>query len=174
MRKIAWIVLIIAAVAGSGCSREHKAAQQVQTAVEKSLDQAGFGSDLKVDIDHNKKVVTLDGAVRSMELKHKAGGVATAAAPGYVVANQLGVEPVDGEEKAREIQANLDEGIENNYKALLTANKLDDSGVQFSVKNGVLTLEGTVKDPETRAAADRLGASVPYVSQVINKLDVKR
>ena len=139
--------------------------------VAKSLDQAGY-SGIDVDYDKDKRVVTLNGRVRSPELKDKAGEVAQQAAPGHVVSNQLSVQPVDQEASAREIEKNVDDAIESNYKAVLVANHLDNQRIRFDAKNGVLTLTGKVKTPEQRSEAQKLAASVPNVQEVVNKIDV--
>lgn len=142
--------------------------------VEKSLAQAGFEHDVNVDLDHDKGVVTLKGRVRSEDLKARAGQVAQQAAPGHVIANELSVEPVDQEKQAKAIESNVDDAIEKNYKASLIANRLDDQHIRFHAKNGVLTLEGRVRDAATRTTAEKLGANVPNVQNVVNKLDVGR
>lgn len=142
--------------------------------VSKSLAQAGFEHDVNVDVDQNKGVVTLNGRVRSNELKDRAGQAAQAAAPGAVIANQLSVQPVDEEKPAKAIEGNVDDGIEKNYKAALIANRLDKQDIHFHAKNGVLTLTGHVRTAEMRAEAERAGAATPNVQQVVNKLDVRK
>ena len=93
---------------------------------------------------------------------------------GHVVANELSVEPVDEEHKARTIESNVDDAIEKNYKAALIANHLDGEGIRYHAKNGVLTLEGSAKSAADRAQAEKVGASIRNVQQVVNKLNVKR
>ncbi len=141
--------------------------------LEKALAQAGFEHDVHVDIDHDKGVVTLKGRVRSQELKDKAGQVVQANASGHVVANELSVEPVDEERNARTIESNVDDAIEKNYKAALIANHLDRESIRFHAKNGVLELDGSAKSAADRAAAEKVGASIPNVQKVVNKLDVR-
>ncbi len=166
-------LLAVAVACSSNRSNQPTAANNDKQAVEKSLDQAGF-NDIKVDWDKDKKVLTLNGRVRSPELKAKAGEVAQASAPGEVVSNQLSIEPVDVEAKAKKIEKNLDESIEKDYKAVLIANKLDDQRIRFHSKNGVLTLDGKVKTMDQRAQAEKLATTVPNVGQVVNKLDVEQ
>jgi hyperosmotically inducible periplasmic protein len=152
-------------------ARNDNAARNDKENVAKSLDQAGY-SGINVDWDKDKRVITLNGRVRSPELKAKAGEVAQQAAPGDVISNQLSVEPVDQEASAKKIEKNVDDAIEKNYKAVLVANHLDNQRIRFKAKNGVLTLEGKVKTPEQRQEAQKLAASVPNVQEVVNKLDV--
>lgn len=167
------LALVITLGLSVACSNKKSAPRADKDAIERSLDQAGLGHDVKVEVDNDKGVVTLNGKVRSQDLKDKAAQVAQAAAPGTIVANQLSVEPVQQEGAARKIESNVDDAIEHDYKAALTANHLDDAGIRYKVKNGVLTLEGNVKNAELRQQAESLGASVPNVAQVVNKLDVK-
>ena len=66
----------------------------------------------------------------------------------------------------------MDKAIDKSLHAELVRNKLDRS-VKFDVKNGVVTLTGTVPSQTTRAKAEKLAASVPNVHQVVNELEVK-
>jgi osmotically-inducible protein OsmY len=45
--------------------------------------------------------------------------------------------------------------------------------VNYSVKNGVVTLTGEVSSEATRTAAQNVAAGVPNVQQVVNDLQVK-
>jgi osmotically-inducible protein OsmY len=165
------LVLTLAMIAG--CSNNQKAAQQVKDTVDKSLKQVGF-KDVTVDADADKKVVTLGGKVKTPEDKDKAGGAAQAAAQGWVVANQISIEPEGQEAAARKIEGNIDDAIEKTYDSLLIANHIDNEGIKFKSKNGLLTLEGKVKTAEIRTTAEQLGGTVPHVTQVVNKIDVKK
>jgi len=149
------------------------AARNDKEAVEKSLDQAGFNG-LRISWDKDKRVIELNGRVRSPELKTKAGEVAQQAAPGNVIANQLSVEPVDQERAAKSIESNVDDAIEKNFKAVLVANRFDRDHIRFNSKNGVLTLNGKVRTPADRMQIQKLAATVPNVGEVVNKLDVDR
>lgn len=149
----------------------NNAARNDKEVVEKSLDQAGF-SGIRVDWDKDKRVIALNGRVRSPELKTKAGEVAQQAAAGDVVSNQLSIEPVDQERAAKSIESNVDGAIEKNFKAVLIANHLDKERIRFDAKNGVLTLNGKVKTAEQRMQVQKLAATVPNVGEVVNKLDV--
>jgi osmotically-inducible protein OsmY len=175
MRKtqmLAALAVVVLAL-GTACSNNQKAAQQVKDNVKKSLDQAGF-KDVNVDTDADKKVVTLGGKVKMPEDKDKVASAAQSAANGWVVANQVSIEPEGQEEAARKIESNIDEAIEKTYESTLIANHMDKDGIQFKSKNGVLTLDGTVKDANTRASAEQLGSTVPHVTQVVNKIEVKK
>lgn len=168
------VFLLVAAVfAASACSRDQRAARDMQENVEKSLEQAGI-RDVTVSLDHEKRLVTLDGKVQSQEQKDRAAQIAQSAAAGHAVANQIAVEPPGAESEAREITENVDAAIEKSFQALLIANKLDNAGIRFESKNGALTLEGKVESTQVRTTAEKLAATVPHVEQVVNKLEVNR
>jgi osmotically-inducible protein OsmY len=183
LRKTFAATLALALALAAGCTTNRNtttarndtnpnAARNDKEAVEKSLDQAGY-SGIHVDWDKDKRVIALNGKVRSAELKTKAGEVAQQAAPGNVVSNQLSIEPVDNEHAAKTIERNVDGAIEKNFKAVLIANHLDKERIHYNAKNGVLTLDGKVKTPEQRMQVQKLAATVPNVGEVVNKLDVE-
>ena len=72
----------------------------------------------------------------------------------------------------KEVDSDLDKGIEKNLDAVLLQNKFDHD-VKYAVKNGVVTLTGTVNSPAKRTLAESLANTVPKVKQVVNELDVK-
>ena len=76
------------------------------------------------------------------------------------------------ESEARNMNSDLDKGIEQNLDAALIQGRLHDY-VKYKVKNHVVTLTGTVDSPSTRREAERIAASVPNVQQVVNELQVK-
>jgi osmotically-inducible protein OsmY len=174
MRKHILVVAIAVALGlNIACSNNQKAAQQVKDNVQKSLDQGGL-KDVKVDTDADKKVITLNGKVRAPEDKDRATSAAQAAANGWVIANQISIEPEGQESAARKIESNIDDAIEKTYESTLIANHMDKEGIHFKSKNGLLTLDGTVKSADVRASAEQLGRTVPHVTQVVNKIDVKK
>jgi osmotically-inducible protein OsmY len=71
------------------------------------------------------------------------------------------------------MESNLDDGIENNYKAALLSKGLDKQSIHYKVKNGVLTLTGSVQNAQQREEAAQLASRVPNVRQVVNQLDVR-
>lgn len=70
--------------------------------------------------------------------------------------------------------SDLDDAIEKNYEAALISKGLNKQHIDFSAKNGVLTLKGSVKTASERQQAQRAALSVPKVQQVLNQIDVKR
>jgi hyperosmotically inducible protein len=155
-----------------GCSSQKASTPDVKNQVTKALDNAGY-KDLKVDVNHDKELVTLTGDVKTQEDKSRAEELTKTAASGYVVSNEIGVRPEGVESSAKKIDSNVDDAIEKDFKAVIIANRLEKQHIRFDAKNGVLTLKGNVDTPGLRAQAEKLAASVPNVQQVVNELDVK-
>jgi hyperosmotically inducible protein len=162
---------ILALIVSVGCSQQ-RANPPAKDNVVQALKQNGMD---KVNVDENrdKGVITLKGDVKSDEDKRQAGQVAQAAAPGRVIANELAVRPEGAEGTANKVGKNVDDAIENNFKAVIAANHWDNQHIRFNAKNGVLTLKGDVDTPAQRTAAERAAAGVPGVQQVVNELEVK-
>jgi len=149
------------------------ASEPYKDAVKKALAQAEL-KDVTVDEDRDRNLVTLGGTLHSDEAKTKAGDVAKAAAGNRIIANEIGIQPVGLESEAKSIASNLDDGIESNFKAALISNSLHKQLIRVAVKNGVLTLKGTVEIPEQREQARQVAAHVPNVQQVVNEIEVRR
>jgi osmotically-inducible protein OsmY len=172
-KQVITVVAVLIFALATACSNNQKAARQTKDNVEKALKQDAW-KDVKVDTDADKKVVTLNGKVKTPEDKDRAGSAAQGAANGWVVANQISIEPEGQEAAARKIESNIDDAIEKTYESLLIANHIDKEGIKFKSKNGLLTLEGKVKNADIRSTAQQLGSTVPHVTQVVNKIDVKK
>lgn len=155
-----------------GCTSNKASTPDVKDQVTKALDNAGY-KDLKVDVNHDKELVTLTGDVKTQEDKDHAEDLAKAAASGYVVSNEIGVRPEGVESAAKKIDSNVDAAIEKDFKAVIIANRLDSQHISYNATNGVLTLKGNVDTAALRDRAEKLAASVPNVQQVVNELDVK-
>ncbi|HTK94949.1 MAG TPA: BON domain-containing protein [Terriglobales bacterium] len=165
--------LILATAVMIGCSQNRANTPSAKENVEKSLDQANL-KDVNVDEDRDKGVLTLKGEVKSEEDKSQAEQIAKANAGNEIVANEIAVRPEGAEHDARKIEGNVDDGIKDNLKAAFTANHLDDQHIRTDVKEGVITLKGDVDTMAQRAQAEKVAASVPNVSQVVNELKVKK
>ncbi len=171
MRMVKGITVCLAlllAVSITGCSRRGNVSMKAN--VENALDQVGY-KDVKVTEDRDKRVITLGGKVRSDGDKAQAEQLAKGAASGWIIANEISIEPEGVERQARAIESNLDGSIDKNYKAVLIAHRMDN--IRYDVKNGVITLKGNVKSPQERTEAESLAAKTPNVSQVVNELQVK-
>ena len=128
---------------------------------------------MKVSQDRDKGVVTLSGDVKSEEAKTQAEDIAKQNAGGLIIANEIGVRPEGTEGDAKKVDKNLDKAIEDNYRAAITANGMDNQHIHFDSKNGVITLKGDVDTAAQRESAEKMAAKVPNVSQVVNELEVK-
>jgi osmotically-inducible protein OsmY len=164
---IAFAVLLI----GIACSSQRSASYK--DSVKTGLEQADL-KDVRVSEDMDKNTITLDGTLHSDDSKQKAADVAKTNAGPRIVVNQISVEPVGAESQAKDIASNLDDGIENNYKAALISKGLDKEHIRYDVKNGVLTLTGNVQTTGQRKEAEQLAQAVPNVQQVLNEINIKR
>jgi hyperosmotically inducible periplasmic protein len=155
----------------AGCAHTTKS-PDVSESIRKALDQAGLKT-VSVSQDRDKGVVTLGGNVVSDANKSQADSIANSMAAGQVVADQIAVIPPGAAAStARDVNADLDKGIQENLDAALLQSKLHD-GVRFSVKNHVVTLTGEVDSQTRRQQVQQVAAAVPNVAQVVNELQVK-
>ena len=143
----------------------------VSSAIRHSLASAGL-KDVSVTQDRDRGVVTLSGHVAADAEKSQAESVAASLAQGQVVANEIAVVPRGVEGQAKDINSDVDQGIEKNLDAALIQGNLNKT-VRFNVKNGVITLKGEVNSETLRAHAAQIAAGVPYQQQVVNELQVK-
>ena len=167
------LALLTVAVIGTlvGCSTTSTQAPDVSASIRTSLDQAGL-KDVSASQDRDKGVVTLSGHVASDGDKSQAESIARSSAGAEVVSNQIEVIPTGVESKAREINSDLDKGIESNLDAALVESKLHES-VKYAVKNHVVTLTGEVDSQAKRARAETVASAVLNVHQVVNELQVR-
>ena len=141
-------------------------------AVKNALKQAEL-TDVTVSDDADKNTITLGGTVHSEQARARATEVAKSAAGNRQIANEISVQPVGGESQAKAVASNLDDGIENNYKAELLSKHLDKLSIHYNAKNGVLVLTGSVKNGGQRQEAAELAKKVPNVRQVVNQLEIR-
>ncbi len=160
------IVLALAA-----CHRR-PAQPTFKAAVQQALQQNGLGS-VTVDEDVSHNTITLGGKTQNEQDKDRAYTIAGTAAPARVIVNQISVEPAGEAHRARQIESDVDAAIRKNFKAVLLANRLERQHIQYSVKNGVLTLSGTVDSPQLKDDAQQAASSTPNVQQVVNELKVR-
>jgi len=139
--------------------------------IKNNLKQANLG-DVKVDVNNDKKVVTLSGDVKNDAAKQQAEDIARSNANGYVVANEVGVRP-DNDANAKKVDSNTDDAIKAHWRALEAENNWGNQHIRTSVKNGVLTLKGDVDTPAQRETVERSAAKINGVQQVVNELSVK-
>lgn len=166
-------VALLGILALAGCNRNAQHAD-VKDAVDGAMTKNNLGV-VKVAQDRDKGVLTLTGDVVNADDKTRAEGIAKDNAPGYVIANELGVRP-QGQDDAqlKGVDNKLDDGIKDNFKASIKAHKeLDDQSIREDVKNGTIVLKGSVKTAAQKAEATKLAKAVPNVKEVVNELEVK-
>ena len=170
MSAFAAVAVVGVALIGTACSKSH---DSYKDRVKTALDQADL-KDVRVSEDANKNTITLSGTLHSDDAKNRAANIAQASGGPRIIANEISVEPVGNEGDARKMESNLDDGIENNYKAVLISKGLDKQRIRYDAKNGVLTLKGSVKNPAQRQEAQELAKNTPNVQQVVNEIQVQR
>lgn len=166
-------VAFMAMFALAGCNKQEQHAD-VKDAVDSAMTQNNLGV-VKVSQDRDKGVLTLTGDVISADDKARAETVAKGAAPGYTIANELGVRPQTADEsQLKSVDNKLDDGIKDNFNAAIKAHKnLDDQSISTDVKNGTVVLKGSVKTAAQKAEAGKLAKAVPNVKEVVNEIEVK-
>lgn len=167
---LAIAALMSATLLGTACN---KANANYRDQVKTALEQADL-KNVTVSEDASKNTITLGGTLHSDDAKNKAGNIAQANAGSRIIANEISVEPVGNEGEARKMESSLDDGIENNFKAVLISKGLDKQRIRYNAKNGVLTLKGSVKSPSQRQEAQELAKNTPNVQQVVNEIQVQR
>ena len=154
-----------------GCSANATKTPDVAASIRQSLNAANL-KDVTVSQDRDKGVVTLGGHVAADTAKLQAESIARSLAGAQVVANQVAVIPPGYEQAARTVNADLDKGIDSNMDAALIQASLR-KGINYKVKNGVVTLTGAVNSEADRTQVQNVAAGVPNVQQVVNELQVK-
>jgi osmotically-inducible protein OsmY len=158
------------ALTTAACSSTPKS-PDVAASVRQSLASAGFKG-ISVSQDRDKGVVKLSGNVADENSRQRAGAIASSLAQGQVVSNELALVTPGAERASDNMNSDIDKGIEKNLDAALISASLH-KRVQYSVKNGVITLTGDVNSSSVRNQVAQIAASVPYQRQVINELQVK-
>jgi hyperosmotically inducible protein len=165
------MMLLLMAGCLSACSNTPTRSPDVADSIRKSLDQANL-KDVSVSQDRDKGVVTLTGTTASDSDKAQAESIAKSIAGSQVVSNQIAIRPPNDSSVAKKVDSDLDGAIEKNLHAVLVKNRLEHA-VKYDVKNGVVTLSGTVNSQSKRAEVERMATKVPNVQQVVNELQVK-
>jgi len=167
------IVTISAVLAGGmliGCSTAPKS-PPVADNIRKSLAQAGL-KDVSVSQDRDKGVITLGGHVATTADQARAAQTAQVLAAGQVVANEVAVLPVGDSGATKTMYADLDKGIGNNLDAALISGGYK-TGISHTVKNGVITLTGTVDNEAQRAQLETIAHGVPNTQQVVDEVQTR-
>ena len=153
-----------------GCNNTRRA-PDVSGTIRHTLDQAGL-NDVRVSQDRDKAVVSLTGKVGSDDDKARAESIARSIAGSEVISDEIGVRPNGDAGTAKQVDSDLDSGIDKNLSAALVQHRLKRE-VRYDVNNGVVTLKGNVPSQSERANVEKLAEQVPNVKQVVNELEVK-
>jgi hyperosmotically inducible protein len=164
------MLTLLAAGALAGCSGT-SASPDVSERIRKSLDDAGF-KEVSVSEDRGKGIVTLGGQVASENDKSQAESLARLSAGSQVVADEIAVIRKGTEKETKEVNSDLDKGIEKNLDAALIQNRMR-GDVKYEVKNGVVTLTGVVNSQYKRDHAEKVASGVPNVKQVVNDVQIR-
>lgn len=170
-RSLGPIVLAAALALTAGCNQQQAKSPDVKDNIKNSLQQAGL-RDVSVSQDRDKGVVTLAGTVASEADKSQAESIAQSGAAGEVISNQIAVRPPGQESMAKDIQSDTDKAIEKNVDAALIKHRWNHD-VRYDVKQGVVTLKGKVNSQSQRKLVEKVVASTPNVTQVVNEIEVK-
>jgi osmotically-inducible protein OsmY len=170
MFRIAIPATLLAIGLLAGCSSTQKA-PTVDGNIRTSLQQGGF-KDVSVTQDRDKGVVTLGGHVATDADKASVNQIAQSLATGQVVANQVEVLPASDPGPAKAVYADLDKGIDSNLDAALITGGYK-TGIGHTVKNGVVTLTGTVDTATQRTQIETIAQGVPNTQQVVNEIQTR-
>jgi hyperosmotically inducible protein len=137
------------------------------------------GSNIDVDITHG--AVTLNGTVASAAGKTKAETIARGTDGVKSVTNNLTIgaaEKAIDPQKVREAGRNVGRMVTDGYvksaifAKFLMEKSLEDSDINIDVKNGVVTLKGTVPTETGRAKAEEVARHTAGVKSVNNTLRI--
>ncbi len=164
------VLIAVAALAGmlGACSQAGPQTPDVAGNIRKSLEQAGL-KDVTVTQDRDKGVVTLGGHVAVDGDKARAESLAKAMAANQVVADEIAILPANDAGASKTMYADLDKGIDSNLDAALIAGGFR-TGIRHSVKNGVVTLKGSIETEDQRSQVEHIAQGVPNVQQVVNEI----
>jgi hyperosmotically inducible periplasmic protein len=166
------VAVLAGVLAIAGCQNK-PAHPDEKAAVTNALNSNNLGS-VSVSQNREKGVMTLTGDVNTEDQKAQAAATAKQAAPDYTIADEIGVTPQNAQSQAKAVASNLDDAIEDNYKAEIKGHKnLDDQSIDYTAKNGTLVLKGSVKTEAQKREAEKLAKTVPNVQQVVNEIEVK-
>jgi osmotically-inducible protein OsmY len=128
-------------------------------------DQRVDSSDIKVSVDNN--TITLSGVVSSFTEKKQAATDAWSIEGVSELNNNIKVEYPSS------LKIPTDEEIKENVETSLLLNlDLDSSEIKVSVRNGIITLEGTVDSFLKKNKAEKVISDLLGVIDIVNKLTI--
>jgi len=151
-----------------GCERRSVNDTTITNTVKSKLAADPETSALRINIDSSNGVVTLSGSVPTAAEKAEAERTARSTQGVRQVVNNLTVEQ---EKSAAGGQASGDAGITTSIKSQLVSNGI--LGTNVDVKNGEVTLTGTVANAQDKVRAEQIARQASGVKTVKNQLTVK-
>lgn len=166
------IFAVVAALLVLGGCQQTGDRADVKNRVERSFEQAKLDN-VNVDTDNENRVVRLQGEVNTEADKQRAEQLAQEAATGWTVANEIAVRP-EGEvgQRMEDVESAEDKAIRANLDAEFTKSKLNESGIDYDVNNGVVTLSGNVENATQKQQAETIAKKVEHVEQVVNNIEI--
>jgi len=180
--KILLIMLAaLALLVSASCERRDVADSAITTKVKSKLAMDTETSALKIDVDTNGGVVTLTGAVQTQAEKAEAERITRNTEGVTRVINNITVVPNPaGEtsvgEKAEEAVkdagiAASDLTIQSKINTRYIAEGI--TGASVSVKDGMVTLTGNVRNAQDKARAENIARATSGVKNVSNLVEVR-
>lgn len=200
--KIALLSIFVVVLSLSACSQERGPSasteptmtdSDMEKAVEVKLnsDEAVRMARIGVDADADRNAVTLTGDVESEAVRSRAVELAKSARPGVVVEDKIDVKPREltrdeyteeharaERERAKQSNETVGSSIDDAWLHTKIVSKLmansttPERKINVDVNNNVVTLRGTVENPQQKAEAERVARETEGVRQVNNQLKV--
>jgi len=152
-----------------GCERRSVNDATITNTVKSKLAADPETSALRINVDTSNGVVTLSGAVPTAVEKAEAERIARNTQGVRQVVDNLTVEQ---EKSAPGGETSGDAAISTGVKSQLVSNGI--LGTNIDVKNGEVTLTGTVTNAQEKAKAEQIARQVSGVKGVRNQLTVKQ
>jgi osmotically-inducible protein OsmY len=169
--RILLIVLgALLALAIASCERRGITDSAITAAVKSKLAVSDENDAINVNVDTSGGVVTLSGVVRTQANKEQAEGVAANTEGVTRVINNITVDTNGGFDSGEGAMTASDLAILSRIKTRYVAEGV--IGAKVGVKDGVVTLNGSVEDAQTRGRAESIARATSGVREVNNRLKV--
>ncbi|WP_462320514.1 BON domain-containing protein [Halochromatium sp.] len=134
--------------------------------------------DVRVEVERG--VVRLNGQVGTSATKDRIAAMAESTEGVNEVFNYISVDPalIAGERERQgraEQQERADDWIKNRLRALLQSDTtVNDRAIEIKVREGVVTLSGSVTSAAERSVAETIASEIPGVREVDSRLIIER
>ncbi len=200
--KVAVLVYGLMILLTTGCARQEESSvpeqltdEALQQTVKTRLQSdAGISRlNLEVNADAEHRAVELQGTAYTQAQRTRAVQLAREASPDIAVQDKIEVKPYEiprdlfDDDMMAEVKAdagkmgdNLGESVDDGWLHMKVVAKLiadsqtPERTINVDVTNGVVTLRGSVPSRESRAQAEQVAKSVDGVTDVKNRLAIKR